>query len=74
MGCKLSRLAAACPGASTTDQICIVDANGVGIAGQYSHADIAAALEEAVSALRIGVRDMRTGFIGTVDVPLSLDK
>ncbi len=34
----------------------IVDANGVGIAGQYSHADIAAALEEAVSALRIGVR------------------
>jgi len=34
----------------------IVDVDGIGVAGQYSHADIAAALDEAVSALRVGVR------------------
>lgn len=34
----------------------IVDVNGVGVGGEYSHADVAAALEEAVQAVRIGIR------------------
>ena len=33
----------------------IVDADGVGVAGQYSHADVAAALETAQTSLKIGV-------------------
>lgn len=48
----------------------IVDVNGVGMAGDYSHADVAAALEEAAVALRVGVKvegnydsDVRTALI-----------
>ncbi len=33
----------------------IVDADGVGIAGEYSHADVAAALEDVQTALKVGV-------------------
>ncbi len=33
----------------------IVDTDGVGVAGEYSHADVAAALEEVQTALKVGV-------------------
>jgi hypothetical protein len=34
----------------------IIDADGVGAPGPYSHADVAAAFEAAVEALKVGVR------------------
>ncbi|MEE8408374.1 MAG: LPP20 family lipoprotein, partial [Myxococcota bacterium] len=48
----------------------IVEASGIGVAGPYSHVDVASALEEAQEALKVGVvvtgayiKDFRTAFI-----------
>ncbi|MEZ0314618.1 MAG: LPP20 family lipoprotein [Myxococcota bacterium] len=40
---------------SLNGELRIVDTGGVGVAGDYSHADVAAALEEVQTALKVGV-------------------
>lgn len=40
---------------SLNGELRIVDADGVGIAGEFSHADVAAALEDVQTALKVGV-------------------